>query len=66
MVIDDRPIENAMRICRLTRRRRAVDRALDRLVGIALSLEEARAMEGTGWDGDLDELRGAAPLRFSP
>jgi hypothetical protein len=30
---------------------------LSSLGGRALSLDEARAMEGTGWDGDLDEMR---------
>jgi len=57
--IDDGLIERAMRIHRLRTRREAVDLALRRLVGDSLSLEEARAMEGTGWSGDLDELRDA-------
>jgi Arc/MetJ family transcription regulator len=55
--IDDALVERAMRIYRLKSKREAVDLALRRLVGEPLSLEEARAMEGTGWDGDLDELR---------
>jgi Arc/MetJ family transcription regulator len=56
--IDDVLIERAMRIYRLRSKREAVDLALRRLVGEPLSVGEARAMEGTGWGGDLDELRG--------
>jgi Arc/MetJ family transcription regulator len=32
-----------------------------RLVGNAMTREEMLAMQGTGWDGDLDEMR-SAPL----
>lgn len=38
-------------------KREAVDLALRELVGNPMTLEEARAMRGTGWDGDLDEMR---------
>ncbi len=31
--------------------------ALQRLVGDTMTLEEALAMEGTGWEGDLDAIR---------
>lgn len=61
--IDDDLIERAMRIHRLRTKREAVDLALRRLVGEPLSLEEARAMEGSGWDGDLDEMRSARRVR---
>ena len=57
--IDDVLIERAMRIYRLRSKREVVDLALRRLVGEPLSLDEARAMEGSGWEGDLDELRGS-------
>ena len=30
-----------------------------------MSLEEARAMRGIGWDGDLDVIRPAGPSDFS-
>jgi Arc/MetJ family transcription regulator len=56
--IDDVLIERAMRIYRLRSKREVVDLALRRLVGEPLSLDEARTMEGSGWEGDLDELRG--------
>ena len=61
--IDDDLIERAMRMHRLRTKREAVDLALRRLVGEPLSLEEARAMEGSGWDGDLDEMRSARRFR---
>ena len=57
--IDDGLIERAMRVYRLKSKREAVDLALRRLVGEALSLDEARAMEGSGWGGDLDHMRDA-------
>lgn len=57
--IDDDLIERAMRTYRLRSKREAVDLALRRLVGEPLTVDEARAMEGTGWGGDLDELRRA-------
>lgn len=58
--IDDALIERAMQRYRLTTKRAAVDFALRRLVGEPMSREEMLAMEGTGWDGDLDEIRGGA------
>lgn len=61
--IDDQLIERAMRLHRLRTKREAVDLALRRLVGESLSLDEARAMEGSGWAGDLDALRSAERVR---
>jgi len=40
-------------------KRAAVELALRRLAGEPMSRVEALAMEGSGWSGDLDELRGA-------
>lgn len=57
--IDDALIERAMRIYRLRSKREAVDYALRKLVGEPMSREEMLAMEGTGWEGDLDEIRPA-------
>jgi Arc/MetJ family transcription regulator len=54
--IDDELVERAMRIYRLRSKREAVDFALRKLVG-GMSREEALAMEGSGWDGDLDAMR---------
>lgn len=57
--IDDELVERAMRLYRLPSKREAVHLALRRLVGDPMSREEALAMEGSGWGGDLDELRAA-------
>lgn len=57
--IDDVLIERAMRVHGLATKREAVDLALRRLLGDPMTAEEARAMRGTGWDADLEELRTA-------
>jgi Arc/MetJ family transcription regulator len=57
--IDDELIERAMRIYRLRSKREAVDYALRKLVGEKMTREEMLTMEGTGWAGDLDEIRPA-------
>ncbi len=55
--IDDDLVERVMRRYRLPSKRAAVDLALRRLVGEPMSRDEALAMEGAGWSGDLDALR---------
>jgi Arc/MetJ family transcription regulator len=55
--IDDLLIDRAMRLYRLRSKREAVDLALRKLVGEPMSREEALATEGTGWAGDLAEIR---------
>jgi Arc/MetJ family transcription regulator len=55
--LDDDLVAEAMRRYGLPSRRAAVDYALRRLVGDVMTRDEALAMEGTGWVGDLDELR---------
>ena len=55
--IDDELVERVMRRYRLPSKRAAVELALRRLAGEPMSRDEALAMEGTGWSGDLDELR---------
>ena len=59
--IDDSLVEQAMRRYGLSSKRAAVDLALRRLVGEAMDLEEALAMEGAGWEGDLDAIRRTEP-----
>jgi Arc/MetJ family transcription regulator len=60
--IDDELIERAMRRYGVNSKREIVDFALRRLVGNPMTREEALAMEGTGWGGDLSEMRdNAAP-----
>ena len=55
--IDDELIGRVMRRYRLPSKRAAVELALRRLAGEPMSRDEALAMEGAGWSGDLDELR---------
>ena len=55
--IDDVLIERAMQIYRLRSKREAVDFALRKLVGEPMTREEMLAMEGAGWDGDLEAMR---------
>jgi Arc/MetJ family transcription regulator len=59
--IDDALVERVMRRYRLSSKRAAVDLALRRLAGDPMTREEALAMEGVGWSGDLDAMRGQAP-----
>lgn len=55
--IDDELVAKAMRRYGLRSKRAAVDLALRRLVGDSLSRDEALALEGSGWEGDLGEMR---------
>ena len=56
--IDDRLVELVMSRYGLRSKREAVDFALRRVVGGVMTKEQALAMEGSGWEGDLDEIRG--------
>lgn len=62
--LDENLVRLVMRRYRLSTKRAAVDLALRRLVGEPLSREEALALRGSSWDGDLAQLRsgGAAEL----
>ena len=55
--IGDELIERVMGRHRLPSKRAAVELALRRLAGEPLSRDEALAMEGAGWSGDLDAMR---------
>jgi Arc/MetJ family transcription regulator len=55
--IDDVLVGRAMRLYRLRSKREAVDLALRTLVGEPMSRDEALATEGSGWGGDLGEIR---------
>jgi Arc/MetJ family transcription regulator len=55
--IDDDACQIVMERYRLATKRDAVNYALRTLAAEALTLEEARAMRGSGWEGDLDEMR---------
>ncbi len=55
--IDDKACAEVMRRYRLATKREAVNFALQALATEPFSVEEARQLRGSGWDGDLDELR---------
>ena len=55
--IDDELVMRVMRRYGLPTKRAAVDLALRRLDLEPMSRDEALAMRGTGWQGDLAELR---------
>ncbi|HEY9391535.1 MAG TPA: type II toxin-antitoxin system VapB family antitoxin [Mycobacteriales bacterium] len=57
--IDDDLVRTAMRRYGLRTKREAVDLALRRLVGPPLSSEHLLELEGIGWNGDLEEMRGS-------
>jgi len=60
--LDDRLVEMAMQRYGLRTKKEAVDLALRRLVGGVMTKEEALAMEGFGWDGDLAEIGGVVVI----
>ena len=55
--IDDDLVGRAMERYGLSSKRAAVDLALRELVGEPMTREEMLAMEGTGWHGNLEEIR---------
>ena len=55
--IDDEACATVMRRYRLTTKRDAINFALRTLAAEPLGLDEARKLRGTGWVGDLDEIR---------
>lgn len=59
--LDEDLVALVMERYHLTTKREAVHFALKRVAGDTMTLEEALAMEGTGWEGDLDAIRGDRP-----
>jgi Arc/MetJ family transcription regulator len=55
--IDDALVAEAMARYGFSTKRAAVDFALRRLLGDAMTTDEALGMEGSGWDADLTEVR---------
>jgi Arc/MetJ family transcription regulator len=55
--IDDDACREVMGRYHLATKREAVNLALRRLAGEPLGLDDARAMRGSGWDGNLDDMR---------
>ena len=50
-----------MRRYHLTTKREAVNFALRALAAEPFGIDEARSLRGSGWEGDLDELRTSRP-----
>jgi len=59
--LDDDAIETAMRLYGTRSKKETVDLALRRLIGSSLDTEQALALEGSGWQGDLDQMRDDSP-----
>ena len=57
MDIDDEACAVVMRRYCLTTKREAVNFALRALASEPLGIDEARQLRGSGWDGDLGEMR---------
>lgn len=56
VVVDDELLAKAMKLYRLRTKREAIDFALRRLVSRYEQIDMLD-MEGTGWEGDLQEMR---------
>jgi Arc/MetJ family transcription regulator len=55
--IDEDACRAVMERYRLTTKRDAVNFALRTVAGEPLTLDKARRLRGSGWNGDLDEMR---------
>lgn len=55
--IDDEACATVMERYHLSSKRDAVNYALRLVAAEALDLDDARALRGSGWDGDLDTMR---------
>jgi len=55
--IDDEACAEVMRRFRLTTKRDAVNFALQTLAREPLTVDDARRLRGSGWDGDLEAVR---------
>jgi len=55
--LDDAACRAVMDRYQLSTKRDAVNFALRAVAAEPLGLEEARRLRGSGWDGDLDEMR---------
>lgn len=55
--LDDEAVEAVMRRYHLTTKRDAVNFALRTVAAEPMALEQALALRGSGWGGDLDAMR---------
>jgi Arc/MetJ family transcription regulator len=55
--LDEVAVQRVMRLFGLATKRDAVNFALRAIASEPLPVEDARALRGSGWDGDLDAMR---------
>ena len=55
--LDDEACQSVMDRYHLSTKRDAVNFALRSIAGEPLDLDDARSLRGSGWDGDLEQLR---------
>ena len=55
--LDDEACDTVMRRYQLSSKRDAVNFALRTVAAETLDLDQARRLRGSGWDGDLEQLR---------
>ena len=60
--IDDEACAEVMRRYQLATKHEVINFALRTLASEPLSVDEAKPLRGSGWEGDLDELR-SGPIR---
>lgn len=60
--IDEELVQMVIERYSLRSKREAVDFALREVIGGVMTTEQALAMRGFGWDGDLDEIRGIVKI----
>lgn len=58
IVIDEESCAEVMRRYHFRTKREAINFALRVVASEPLNLEEARALRGSGWEGDLNDMRG--------
>jgi Arc/MetJ family transcription regulator len=56
VVVDNELIAHVMRLYGLETKREAVDFALRKVAGLSAAYRKILELEGTGWEGDLDEM----------
>src|ERR1700722_15116172 len=61
--LDDEACRVVMERYHLATKREAVNFALRTVAAEPLDLDQARALRGAGWEGELDELRSRGPRR---
>jgi Arc/MetJ family transcription regulator len=61
--LDDEALADVMRVYRFATKRDAVNFALNKVRRRPMTLEEARAMEGVGYDGDINEIKDGSAVR---